>query len=97
MVTTLAHTVPQPTEFDSLNTKFLVLIAIMSVQVFRTHFEKQCGASTSVTRKNRQSCPKTISLEKLKILAPTQKLPKTVGDLGKLIAAKGLKKLPKIQ
>ena len=36
-----------------------------------------------------------ISLEKLKILAPTQKLPKTVGDLGKLIVAKGFKKLPK--
>ena len=38
-----------------------------------------------------------ISLEKLKILAPTQKLPKTVGDLGKLILAKGFKKLPKVQ
>ena len=36
-----------------------------------------------------------ISLEKFKILAPTQKLPKTVGDLGKLIVAKGIKKLPK--
>ena len=33
-----------------------------------------------------------ISLEKLKILAPTQKLPKTVRDLGKLIVAKGFKK-----
>ena len=38
-----------------------------------------------------------ISLEKLKILAHTQKLPKTVGDLGKLIVAKGFKKLPKVQ
>ena len=38
-----------------------------------------------------------ISLEKLKILAPTQKLPKTVGDLGKLIVAKDFKKLPKVQ
>ena len=36
-----------------------------------------------------------ISQEKLKILAPTQKLPKTVGDLGKLIVAKGLKSCPK--
>ena len=43
-----------------------------------------------------KSCPKMISLEKLKILAPTQKLPKTVWDLGKLIAAKGFKKLPKV-
>jgi len=38
-----------------------------------------------------------ISLEKLNILTPLQKLPKTVGDSGKLIAAKGLKKLPKVQ
>ena len=44
-----------------------------------------------------KSCPKMISLEKLKILAPTQKLPKTVGDLGKLIVAKDFKKLPKVQ
>ena len=38
-----------------------------------------------------------ISLEKLKILTPLQKLPKNVGDLGKLIAAKGFEKLPKVQ
>ena len=36
-----------------------------------------------------------ISQEKLKILTPLQKLPKNVGDLGKLIAAKGFKRLPK--
>ena len=38
-----------------------------------------------------------ISLGKLKILIPLQKLPKNVRDLGKLIVAKGLKKLPKVQ
>ena len=38
-----------------------------------------------------------ISLEKLKILTPLQKLPKNMGDLGKLIIAKGFKKLPKVQ
>ena len=38
-----------------------------------------------------------ISLEKLMILAPLQKLPKSVGDLGKFIVAKGFKKLPKVQ
>ena len=38
-----------------------------------------------------------ISLEKLKILSPLQKLPKNVGYLGKLIVAKGFKKLPKVQ
>ena len=55
----------------------------------------------SVTREKspnvHKSCPKTISLEKLKILAPTQKLSKTVEDLGKLIVAKGFEKLPKVQ
>ena len=38
-----------------------------------------------------------ISLEKLKISTPLQKLPKNVGDLNKLILAKGFEKLPKIQ
>ena len=38
-----------------------------------------------------------ISLEKLRILTPLRKLPKNVRDLGKLIVAKGLKKLPKVQ
>ena len=31
------------------------------------------------------------------ILAPLQKMPKNVGDLGKLIVAKGFKKSPKVQ
>ena len=44
-----------------------------------------------------KSGPKMISLEKWKILTPFQKLPKNVGDFGKLIVAKGLKKLPKVQ
>ena len=38
-----------------------------------------------------------ISLEKLKILTPLQKLPKNVGDLVKLIVAAGFEKLPKVQ
>ena len=38
-----------------------------------------------------------ISQEKLKILTPLQKLPKNVGELGKLIAAKGFENLPKVQ
>ena len=38
-----------------------------------------------------------ISLKKFKILTPLQKMPNNVGDLGKLIAAKGFEKLPKVQ
>ena len=38
-----------------------------------------------------------ISPEKLKILTPSQKLPKNMEDFGKLIVAKGFKKLPKVQ
>ena len=38
-----------------------------------------------------------ISQEKLQILAPLQKLPKNVQDQGKVIVAKGFKKLPKFQ
>ena len=44
-----------------------------------------------------KSCPKMISLQKWLILTPLQKLPKNVGDFGKLIVAKGFKNLPKIQ
>ena len=55
----------------------------------------------SVTRKKSpnvyKSCPNMTSLEKLKILTPLQKLHKNVGVLVKLIVAKGLKKLPKVQ
>jgi len=38
-----------------------------------------------------------ISVEKWWISTPLQKLPKNVGDLGKLIVAKGFKKLSKVQ
>ena len=44
-----------------------------------------------------KSCPKIISLEKWMILTPVQKLSKNVGDLGKLIVAKGFEWLPKVQ
>ena len=44
-----------------------------------------------------KSCLKMISLEKLKILTPLQKLPKNVIDLCKLIFATGFEKLPKVQ
>ena len=57
-------------------------------------------APISVTSKKSPNAykayPKMISLEKLKILTPLQKLPKNVGDLGKLIVAKGFEKLPKV-
>ena len=38
-----------------------------------------------------------ISLEKWLIFATSQKLPKNVGDLGKLIVSKAFKKFPKVQ
>ena len=44
-----------------------------------------------------KSCLKMIPREKLQILTPLQKIPKNVGDLGKLIVAKGFKKLSKVQ
>ena len=51
----------------------------------------------SVTKKKSpnvyKSYPKQISIEKLKISTPLQKL----GDLGKLITAKGFENLPKFQ
>ena len=37
-----------------------------------------------------------ITIEKLNILTPFQKLPKNVGDLAKIIVAKGFEKLPNL-
>ena len=66
-----------------------------------TRKSKGCSLRNSVTSKKLpnvfKSCPKMISLEKLKILTPLQKFPKNVGDLGKLIVAKGFQNLPKVQ
>ena len=44
-----------------------------------------------------KSCPKMISLEKLKILTPSQNCPRKWGDLDKLIVSKVFEKLPKVQ
>ena len=38
-----------------------------------------------------------ISLEKLMILTPLQKLPNNVGNLGKIIVATGFEWFPKVQ
>ena len=54
----------------------------------------------SVTRKNCRMSIKVAQNDftrKMIDLTPLQKLPKNVGDLGKLIAAKGFEKLPKVQ
>ena len=58
----------------------------------------QAGSVTSKKSPNvYRKGPKMISLEKLKIFTPIQKLPKNVRDLGKLIVAPGFNKLPKVQ
>ena len=58
-------------------------------------------SSISVTSKELpnayKSCPKIISIEKLNILTPLQKLTMNMGDLIKLIVATGFQKLPKVQ
>ena len=58
-------------------------------------YNKQCDQIKIA--KVYKSCPKLISQEKWMILTPLQKLPNNVEDLGKLIVAKGLKKLPKVK
>ena len=44
-----------------------------------------------------KSYQKMILLDKLKILTPLQKSPENVGDLCKLIVAKGFEKMPKVK
>jgi len=76
----------------------LVIIGFDRVKI-KPKIEKSIIAS--VTRRKLPNvykiCPKMISLEKWKVLTPYTKLPKNVGDLGKLIVAKGFKKLPKVR
>ena len=61
-----------------------------------TKSEVVCRVVASVTRRKSpnvyKSCPKIISLEKLKILTPLQNLPNNVRDLGKYIIAKEFEK-----
>ena len=55
----------------------------------------------SVTRKKSPnvyiSCTKLVSLQKLNLLTPLQKLPKNEDHFGKIVVAKGLKQLLKVQ
>ena len=85
---------------------FLLLLKINIVFTlmwrFRTNFLNfhnfgDCSETSKKSSNVDKSCPKMISLEKLKNLTPLQKLPKNVGDLDKLIVSKGFKKLPKVQ
>ena len=48
-------------------------------------------------RPNDKSWSSLVKGDELKILTRLQKLPKSMGDLGKLIVAKGFEKLPKVQ
>ena len=68
---------------------------LLYIHNIRTNvFIRKMIKADSVTRKESpnvyKSCPKMISLEKLNILTPLQKLPKNV-----FIVAKGLKRCPK--
>ena len=58
------------------------------------------GGEGNVTRKNCQMSIKVAKNDftrKLKILTPLQELSKNVGNLVKIIVAKGFEKLPKVQ
>ena len=86
---------------NSKRTKNVNLIYLKSLLLSRWVNICIFSLAISVTRKNiakfYKSWSKMISLEKWYILTHLQKLPKNVGDLGKLIAAKGFEKLPKLQ
>ena len=70
---------------------------VVSVPLTRANIVVPISVTSKKSPNVCKSCPKMISLEKLKILTPLQELPKNVGDLGKLIVATGLEKLPKVQ
>ena len=72
----------------------------------RTHLENSCllnryTLTDSVTSKMSpnvyKNCPKWFHKKNQRFWPPLQKLPKNEGDLGEIIAARGFKKLPKVQ
>ena len=71
-----------------LSNKFVYVPSCTVVNIMQFYRQGRYKASSpsSVTSKKSpnvyKSCPKMISLEKLKILTPFQKLPKNVGDFG---------------
>ena len=81
-----------PNSFSNI----IFLSLSLSVSVFQS-----LSVSASVTRYKSpnvyKSCPKMISLEKLMILTPFQKLYNNVVDLGKIIVAPSFECLPKVQ
>ena len=100
-------------QFLTIGQIFTVLNGQIIEQTIWSHWKQERGrekvkngvwqseVASSVTSKKLpnvyKSYLKLISLEKLKISTPLQKLPKNVVDLGKLIVAKVLEKLPKVQ
>ena len=56
-----------------------------------------CDIKSRQKKKSRQKLPKNGFTRKLIYFYTFTKIAKNVGDLAKLIAAKGFKKLPKVQ
>ena len=77
----------------SLSTFFISL----SLSLSNSQSFLRPSVTSKMSPKVYKSCPKMISLEKLKIWTPLQKLPNNVRDLGKLSVAKSFKTLPKVQ
>ena len=74
----------------------LIAICWLSIITFNSSFDQKISEKVTQAvwpeKKSPnvyKSCPKMISLDKWLILTPFQKLPTNVGDLGKLIVAKG--------
>ena len=76
--------------YSTLVLKLPVRTPLNVLGTFRNLFQCDQKKSPCVYK----SCPKKISLDKLNIFTPLQKLPE---NEGKLIVAKGFTKLPKVQ
>ena len=61
------------------------------------HLTVMCSVTGKKSPNVYKSYPEMVPLEKWKILTSLQKLPKSVGNLGKLIVATGFEKLPTVQ
>ena len=73
------------------------MIRLTEKSVFKMSNLRRGSVTPKKSHNVYKSCLQMISLEKWKIMTPLQKLPKNLWDLGKLIVAKALKNLPKVQ
>ena len=84
-------------KFDIYGIEIYIAKTFSSKAIFFTFIYTIYSVTSKKSPNVYKSCPKMISLVKLKIFTALQKLPKNARDLGKLVDPKGFEKLSTVQ